>query len=367
MVERVDTLVIGAGVIGLAVAREFAIRGRDVIVLEAADAVGTGTSSRNSEVIHAGLYYPTGSLKARLCVTGRELLYAYCEQRGVEHRCPGKILVATSTEECAVLEKYREQARINGAGELEPLTAAEVRALEPAVECVGGLYSPRTGIVDSHALMIALQGELERAGGQVVCLAPVTGGEVTRTGFLVNVGGEATTQLMAASVILAAGLDAQRVALKLQGVPPGSVPATYYAKGHYYSLSGRSPFKHLVYPIAGHGGLGVHVTLDLAGQARFGPDVEWIDAVDYDFDDRRRGAFETAIRRYFPTLDAARLAPAYTGVRPKVVPSGSPAADFIVHGPADHGVPGFVALYGIESPGLTASLALAEHVATLLT
>jgi L-2-hydroxyglutarate oxidase LhgO len=366
MTERVDTLVIGAGVVGLAIARELAERGREVIVLEAAEAIGTATSSRNSEVIHAGIYYPTASLKARLCVSGRDMLYDYCARRGVEHRCTGKILVATSPQECATLDRYREQARVNGAGELEPLTTAQVHDLEPAVECVAGLYSPRTGIVDSHGLMLALEGDLENAGGQVALLAPVIAGEVTSAGIRIEVGGEAAMELLADRVVLAAGLEAQRTAHTIRGLPSETVPPTFYAKGHYYSLSGRAPFRHLVYPIAGQGGLGIHVTLDLAGQARFGPDVEWVDAIEYSFDDRRRSTFEASIRRYFPDLDSSRLVPGYTGIRPKLVPAGAPAADFVIHGPEDHGVKGLVALYGIESPGLTAVLAISEYVATLL-
>ena len=352
--------------VGLAIARELAERGRAVIVLEAAAAIGTAPSSRNSEVIHAGIYYPTGSLKARLCVAGRDMLYDYCARRGVDHRCTGKVLVATTPQECDILARYREQARANGAGDLEPLTAADVGELEPAVECVAGLYSPRTGIVDSHGLMVALLGDLERGGGQLALFAPVVSGEVTSRGIQLEVGGDAAMELLADRVVVAAGLEAQRTAHSIRGLPGETVPPTYYAKGHYYSLSGRAPFSHLVYPIAGQGGLGIHVTLDLAGQARFGPDVEWVDVIDYGFDDTRRPTFEAAIRRYFPALEPARLVAGYTGIRPKIVPAGVPAADFMIQGPADHGVPGLVALYGIESPGLTAVLAIAEHTATLL-
>ncbi len=363
MSERLDCVVIGAGVIGLAVARALALRGREVIVLEAAGAIGTETSSRNSEVIHGGLYYPTGSLKARTCVRGRDLLYAYCAERSIPHRRLGKLIVATTPEEIPQLAQYRERAARNGAGDLEPLDAAEVRRREPEVRCVAALWSPLTGIIDSHAYMLALQADLEAHGGTVVLRSPVTGGRLGGAAIALEVDAGEAFRCEARTVVNCAGLVAPAVSASLAGYPAAALPPQRYAKGHYYTYGGRPPFRHLVYPLANNAGLGVHVTLDLAGQARFGPDVAWIDRPDYGFDDSRREAFIEAIRRYYPALDAERLQPGYTGIRPKITGPDEPAADFAVHGPEVHAQPGLVCLYGIESPGLTASLALAEHVA----
>ena len=365
MSEQVDCVVIGAGVVGLAVARALVSAGREVLVLESEDAIGTGISSRNSEVIHAGIYYPTGSLKAGMCVAGRELLYRHCAEHGVEHRRIGKIIVATSEEELPTLTKYQAQARLNGVHDLQPLTAQQVAAIEPNVRCVAGLASPSTGIVDSHGLMLSYQADLEAGGGMVACNSPVISGQLSASGVLIEVGGTESLTLEARTAVNCAGLGAQAVSSALRGVPPQSIPPRFLAKGHYFSLSGRSPFGRLIYPLANSAGLGTHVTLDLAGNARFGPDVKWVDSIDYAPDEARRDEFVRAIALYYPQIDPARLQPSYTGMRPKISGPGEPAADFCIRTPAQHGGP-YVALYGIESPGLTASLALAGHVASLL-
>lgn len=364
--ERVECVVIGAGVVGLAVARALALARREVIVLEATEGIGTHTSSRNSEVIHAGLYYTPGSLKARLCVAGKDMLYAYCAQRGVPHRRIGKVVVATEPGEIGALESYMTNARANGVNDLRWLSQSELRELEPAVLAVAGFHSPSTGIVDSHALMLALQGEAESHGASVVFLSPVVSGEVTAQGIVLAVGGAEPMTLACACVVNSAGLFAHNVARSLDGLPPRTIPPQYFAKAHYYTLSGASPFHRLVYPVATNASLGVHVTLDLAGQARFGPDVSWVDRVDYEFDHSRAPLFYSAIRRYYPGLTDGRLVPGYTGIRPKISGPTEAAADFLVQGSADHGVPGLVNLYGIESPGLTAALAIGEFVRDLL-
>jgi L-2-hydroxyglutarate oxidase LhgO len=358
--------VIGAGVVGLAVARELALAGREVIVLEAEDAIGTHTSSRNSEVIHAGLYYPPGSLKARLCVEGKGLLYRYCEERGVPYSNIGKILVAVTGDEVATLRSYTEKSAANGVHDLRWLSREELREMEPAVECVAGFHSPSTGIVDSHALMLAYQGDAENHGGTVVFRSPVASGKVRPDGILVEVGGAEPMSLLCESVVNCGGLFAQDVARAIEGVPAAAIPPQYFAKAHYYTLSGKSPFHRLVYPVASHAHLGVHVTIDLGGQVKFGPDVTWVDGVDYSFDPAREPLFYEAIRKYYPGLKDGQLQPGYTGIRPKVSGPKEPAGDFILSGPADHGVPGLVNLFGIESPGLTASLAIAARVRALL-
>ncbi|MCX7891421.1 MAG: NAD(P)/FAD-dependent oxidoreductase [Burkholderiales bacterium] len=365
-VETLDAVVIGAGVVGLAVARALAYAGREVVVLEAAGAIGTGTSSRNSEVIHAGIYYPPGSLKARLCVAGKHALYRYCAERGVPFANCGKLIVATSPEQLPDLERLRAQAEANGVRDLARLASAEAASLEPAVRCVGALHSPSTGIVDSHALMLALAADAESAGAAIVFMSPVEGGAAGPQGIELAVGGAEPVRVRARSVVNSAGLDAPRVARSITGIPPETIPPAYFCKGNYYTLAGRSPFSRLVYPVPESAGLGVHVTIDLAGQARFGPDVEWVDAIDYDVDPRRADAFYAAIRRYWPDLPDGALAPGYAGIRPKIHAPGEPARDFLVQGPREHGVPGLVNLFGIESPGLTASLAIGEHVARLL-
>ncbi|MGQ9365524.1 NAD(P)/FAD-dependent oxidoreductase [Azospirillum sp. ST 5-10] len=367
--DRVDCVVVGAGVVGLAVARRLAMSGREVVVLEAAEAIGTGTSSRNSEVIHAGIYYPAGSLKARLCVAGRDALYAYCAGRGIAHRRLGKLIVATDEEQVANLAAIRRQAAANGVDDLQSLDAGAVRALEPDLHAVAALLSPSTGIVDSHGLMLALQGEAEGHGAMVAFHSPLLGARVAGRGLEVAVGGAEPMRLACTVLVNAAGLGAWRVARAVEGLPAAAVPPQHLAKGNYYALGhGRAPFRHLVYPVPEDGGLGVHLTLDLAGQARFGPDVEWLAGADYDHtvDPRRADRFYASIRRYWPGLPDAALVPAYCGIRPKLSGPGAPAADFLVQGPRDHGVPGLVNLFGIESPGLTACLALADAVAMAL-
>jgi L-2-hydroxyglutarate oxidase LhgO len=360
--KTLDTVIIGAGVVGLAIARALALRGREVVVLESEAAVGMHTSSRNSEVIHAGLYYPTGSKKARLCVEGRRALYPYCVENDVAHLRIGKMLVATTEEEIGALVAYKKQAEINGVDDLTWLTAEEAHALEPEVRCVRALMSPSTGIIDSHGLMRAFQRDLERHGGMVVFGSPVLGGAVAEDGIVLHVGGSAPTKVRCRTVVNSAGLFAQAVARTIEGLPADSVPPCFYAKGHYFVLAGKSPFRRLVYPLAVVGGLGVHVTLDLAGRARFGPDVKWVDGVDYSFDEARAASFYAAIRRYWPGLPEGGLVPGYTGIRPKLGPAGAAAQDFVIQGPADHGIAGLINLYGIESPGLTASLAIADEV-----
>jgi L-2-hydroxyglutarate oxidase LhgO len=360
--EHVDTVVIGAGVVGLAVARAFALAGREVVVLEKESTIGTGTSSRNSEVVHAGIYYPPGSLKARLCVAGRLALYPYLAERGIPHRRCGKLIVATDAGQIVGLEKLQAQARTNGVADLRMLEAREARALEPEISCVAALESPSTGIIDSHAFMLALRGEAEDHGAAIAFRSPLTGGRVGPGKIELEVGGAAPMHLMAGTVVNSAGLFAQDVARALAGFPVDLIPPTYYCKGNYFSLSGRSPFARLVYPAPESAGLGVHLTLDLAGQARFGPDVEWIERLDYDVDPGRSRVFYDAIRRYWPGLKDGSLQPAYCGIRPKIQPQGEPSRDFVIQGPDEHGVPGLVNLFGIESPGLTASLAIADRV-----
>lgn len=361
--EQVDAIVVGAGVVGLAVGRALALAGRETVVLEAERAIGTGISSRNSEVIHAGLYYPSGSLKARLCVAGRQALYAYCADRGIPHRRCGKLIVATGEAQRGPLAALAAQARANGVGDVQALTRDEALALEPELQCAAALLSPSTGLIDSHALMLSLQGDLERAGG-VVALATRVERIVAGPPHAVRT---ADAEIAAPIVVNAAGLDAPALAARTEGLGPAFRPAAHYAKGHYFSLAGRAPFSRLVYPLPEAAGLGVHLTLDLAGQARFGPDVEWVapDAegrLDYRVDAARAPSFEAEIRRYWPGLPAAALQPAYTGVRPKLRGAGGPAQDFRIDGPAEHGIPGLVNLLGIESPGLTSCLALAEAV-----
>jgi L-2-hydroxyglutarate oxidase LhgO len=361
-VDEVEAVVIGAGVIGLAAARALALAGREVIVLERAYTIGFETSSRNSEVIHGGLYYPKGSLKARSCVEGRERLYAYCREHGVPHARLGKLIVATSDEEIPGVEKIEMAARANGVDNLEWLSVAEAQRLEPELHCVAALLSPSTGIIDSHALMLAYQGEAEEAGAFVAFRTPVLGGQVRGDGFELSVGGDEPTTLRCHYLVNAAGLYAPAVARAIEGVPAASIPPAYFCRGVYFTLTGKTPFRRLIYPVPVPGGLGVHITLDLAGQARFGPDVEWIGDVDYAVDPRRGDAFYAAVRRYWPGLRDNALQPGYAGIRPKISGPNEPAADFVVQGPAAHGIPGLVNLYGIESPGLTASLPLADEV-----
>ena len=360
--DEVEAVVVGAGVIGLAVARALALAGHEVIVLERAYTIGFETSSRNSEVIHGGLYYPAGSLKALGCVEGRERLYAYCHDHGVPHAQLGKLIVATSEEEIPGVEKIEAAARANGVTNLEWLSASEAQRMEPELNCVAALLSPSTGIIDSHALMLAYQGEAEAAGAVVAFRTPVLGGHVRGDGFELSVGGDEPTTIRCRYLINAAGLYTPAVARSLDGVPRETIPPAYFCRGVYFTLSGRTPFRRLIYPVPVPGGLGVHITLDLAGQARFGPDVEWIDAVDYSVNPQRGDKFYAAVRRYWPRLRDGALQPGYAGIRPKITGPDEPAADFVVQGPAAHGIPGLVNLYGIESPGLTSSLPLADEV-----
>ncbi|MGI9498688.1 MAG: NAD(P)/FAD-dependent oxidoreductase [Geminicoccaceae bacterium] len=360
--EQVDAVVVGAGVVGLAVARALAMAGIETIVVEAADMIGTGVSSRNSEVIHAGIYYPTGSLKARTCVAGKAMLYAYAEAKGVPYRRCGKLIVATSEAQNQTLRQIKAKAEANGVDDLVWMTSAEVRALEPEVTCTAALRSPSTGIIDSHSLMLAYQGDAEDHGAFLAFNAPLQRGRTTSDGFELEVGGNEPMTLRAGMLINAAGLFAPEIAGKLDGLDQGLVPKGHYAKGNYYTLMGARPFKHLVYPVPEEGGLGVHVTIDLGGQVKFGPDVEWVDDLDYNVDPRRADAFYQAVRSYYPGLKDGAIEPGYAGIRPKLSGKGEPAADFVVQGPADHGVAGLVNLLGIESPGLTASMAIADQV-----
>jgi L-2-hydroxyglutarate oxidase LhgO len=361
-VDEVEAVVIGAGVIGLAAARALALAGHEVVVLERAYTIGFETSSRNSEVIHGGLYYPAGSLKAATCVAGRESLYAYCAERGIPHARLGKLIVATEEAEIPGVAKIEAAACANGVTNLEWLTASEAQRLEPELNCVAALLSPATGIIDSHALMLAYQGEAEEAGAFIAFRSPVSGGRARGDGFELAVGGDDPTAIRCRILVNAAGLHAPALARAIDGVPPETIPPAYFCRGVYFTLSGKTPFHHLIYPVPVPGGLGVHITLDLAGQARFGPDVEWIPDVDYAVDPRRGDAFYAAVRRYWPGLRDGALQPGYAGIRPKISGPNEAAADFIVQGPEAHGVPGLVNLYGIESPGLTSSLPLGDEV-----
>jgi L-2-hydroxyglutarate oxidase LhgO len=365
--DKVECVVVGAGIVGLAVARALAMAGREVVILEAEDAIGTHTSSRNSEVIHAGIYYPKGSLKARACVAGRKRLYDYCEEHGVPFRRCGKLIVATHENHKLELKEIQKKAHGNGVTDVVEIPAAEAMRMEPALRCVAALHSPSTGIIDSHALMLAYQGDAESAGAMLGLKSALTGVSFTGSFFEIQVE---QTSIQSKILVNSAGLRAPSVARLIKGYPAEKAPRELYAKGNYYSLAGRPPFSRLIYPVPEPGGLGVHVTLDLAGQARFGPDVEWISQIgregDYAVDPRRAERFYAAIRRYWPALPDAALSPGYAGIRPKISGPDEPAADFVIQGPAEHGVPGLVNLFGIESPGLTASLALADDVTKLL-
>lgn len=359
----VDCLIAGAGVIGLAVAREMAQAGHSVLVAEAAGMIGSVTSSRNSEVIHAGIYYPKGSLKAQLCVRGKAMLYDYCEQRHVPARRIGKLIVATSQAQLPALEKIRMHALENGVQDLIVLSGPEAQALEPELFCLGALLSPSTGILDSHAYMLSLQADAEAAGAQFVFHSPVTGARAgDGGGFVVDIGGADPVSISSRMLINAAGLQAPALARAIRGMPQDRLPGAWYCKGTYASLTARAPFSRLVYPVPEAAGLGVHLTLDMAGQARFGPDVEWVEKEDYSLDPARLAGFEDAVRAYWPGLPAGALVPTYAGIRPKISPPGAPAADFQLSDGASFGMPGLVNLFGIESPGLTASLAIAQSV-----
>ncbi|HUD34960.1 MAG TPA: NAD(P)/FAD-dependent oxidoreductase [Variovorax sp.] len=360
-----DCVVVGAGVVGLAVARALALQGREVMVLEATSSIGTGISSRSSEVIHAGMYYPQGSLKARLCVQGRSMLYEYVAERGIPHQRCGKLIVATSEPQTAYLQKIMASGIANGISDLSFLTAGEARALEPQLECTAALHSPSTGIIDSHALMLAYQGDIEGMGGMVVFHSGVERGRCEAEGIELTL--EDGTLVRCRTLINSAGLGAPLLARNLAGLPLDLVPTPYYAKGSYFTLTGKAPFDRLIYPVPEAAGLGVHLTLDLGGQARFGPDVEWVSSPDdLVVDPARCAGFYAEVRRYWPALKDDSLIPAYAGMRPKISGPGVPAEDFRIQGPAVHGVPGLVNLFGIESPGLTSSLAIGAHVARML-
>lgn len=367
--DRLDCVVIGAGVVGLAIARAMAQAGREVVILESEPAFGTHTSARNSEVIHAGLSYAPGSLKARLCRQGRDWLYDYAGERGIGHQRLGKLIVAVTPEECGGLDKYMTLARSNDVLDLQQLDAAGVRALEPEVCAVAGLLSPSTGIIDTHGLMMAYLGDAEAAGAALAVCSPVAGGRIVDDGVVLDVAGDAAMQVQARTVINAAGLWAHEVARRIDGMPADRVPQIHYGIGHYYSLQGKSPFQRLVYPIARQAAQRVHVTLDLGGQCKFGPDISWRDTVDYRFDEQLAGQFEAGIRRFWPGLPDNALQPGYTGIRPRLAGPESldnAGTDFIIQGERDHGVSGLVNLFGIESPGLTASLAIGAYVANML-
>ena len=365
--ESQDAVVIGAGVVGLAIARAMAIDGRDVLVVDRNGGIGEETSSRNSEVIHAGIHYPPDSLKAKLCVRGKELLYRYCRDRSIRHRRCGKLIVAANDPQHAELEAIQAQGQANGVDDLAIMDRAGAAILEPAVVCTSALISPSTGIVDSHGLMMSFHGDLEAAGGTLALRCEFLRAQVDGEGFRLRIrsAGE-PVEVKARTVINSAGLAAEHVARRIDGLPQRVVPRIRFAKGNYFVYRGKHPFRHLVYPVPEPGGLGVHVTLDLNGQARFGPDVQWIDAPDYSVDESRRDRFHDAIRTWWPKVDRDRLAPGYVGVRAKLIRPGDPPGDFMIQGPTEHGIPGLVNLYGIESPGLTSSLAVAEQVVQAL-
>lgn len=366
--ECVDCLITGAGVVGLAVARALALAGREVLVVEEAAGIGTGTSSRNSEVIHAGIYYEPGSLKAQLCVKGRDQLYRYCEERDIGHRRAGKMIVASSNDQVPKLERLLANADACGVNDLRLITEAEAQSLEPNLQCAAAVISPSTGIIDSHGLMTAFRSDAEDASAAFAFLTTVTDGWIADNGIVIRTVDASGNEyrLKARRFVNAAGLNAQALASSIKGFPQHRIPALRMARGCYFTLKGRSPFSHLIYPIPTDGGLGIHLTLDLTGQARFGPDVEWIDSIDYSVDEARSRSFYQEIRRYWPGLGDDSLQPGYAGIRPKLSGPGEPPADFAIQGPAEHGIDNLVNLFGIESPGLTASLAIADVVAGML-
>ena len=371
--EQIDAVVIGAGVVGLAVGRALALAGQEVMVLESENAIGTGTSSRNSEVIHAGIYYPAGSLKARLCVQGKQMLYAYCAERGVAHQRLGKLIVATSPEQVQALDGIVAKAAANGVHDLQKLTAEQARALEPALSCEAALLSPSTGVIDSHGYMLALQGDMENAGGLLALVSPVQRVAVRQgtPSHPIRVSTQDGTELACKVLVNAAGLSAVAIARGMDGLDKSglaqALPLAYFAKGNYFTLAGKAPFSRLIYPVPEKAGLGVHLPLDLGGQAKFGPDVQWVDdPADLKVDPRRGDAFYAEVRKYWPGLADGALQAGYAGMRPKINAPHEAAADFMIQGPAEHGVPGLVNLLGIESPGLTSSLAIADEVCARL-
>jgi L-2-hydroxyglutarate oxidase LhgO len=360
--DKVDCVVIGAGVIGLAIARRLALAGREVIVLEAAEGIGTVTSSRNSEVIHAGIYYKAGSLMARMCVSGKHKLYEYCASHGIPHKNCGKLIVATTPAETEKLQSIRAHAQANGVLDMQVLSGQAARDLEPALNCDAALLSPSTGIIDSHSYMLALRGDAEASGAAFAFYTPLLRAKAVAGKIELEAGGETPMTLQCDLLINAAGLDAPATARQIEGMPAEMIPQAYLAKGNYFACSARAPFSRLIYPVPEPGGLGVHLTLDMAGQARFGPDVEWVDHIDYEVDPKRAERFYPAIRKYWPTLPDGALMPSYSGMRPKIVTPAIASQDFVIQGPREHGVGGLINLFGIESPGLTSSLAIADHV-----
>lgn len=359
--EKIDCLVVGAGVVGLAVARALALAGREVLVLEACNAIGTQTSSRNSEVIHAGIYYPFGSLKATLCVRGKQLLYEYCQSQAIPHKRCGKLIVATTPSQVPQLKSIYDHAHANGVHDLVALDGAQARALESSLSCLAALISPSTGIVDSHAFMLSLLGDMENAGGVLALNSSLSYAECSEK--FIDVEAIDGTRIRANVVVNAAGLQAPMLAARFKGLASQFVPQAYFAKGNYFSLAGRAPFSHLIYPVPETAGLGVHLTLDMGGQARFGPDVQWVDdPLDLNVQPERGDAFYAEVRKYWPELPDGSLVPGYAGIRPKISGPTHTTKDFFIQGPSDHGYPGLINLFGIESPGLTASLAIAEHV-----
>jgi L-2-hydroxyglutarate oxidase LhgO len=367
MAADIESVVVGGGAVGLAVGRALAIAGHEVMVLERHPLIGSETSSRNSEVIHAGIYYPPASLRARLCVRGKDLMYRFCAQHGVPHQRCGKLLVATEESQLAKLAAIAANARASGVLDLEPLGGNAAKALEPQVRCVAALLSPSTGVLDSHAFMLALQGSIEENGGSVVLRCPVEKIERSADGaFRLTTGGAAPATMTCKHLVISAGLDASKLAATLRFGADYRPPTTFYAKGQYYALSGRSPFARHIYPMPDGAWLGLHATVDIGGRCKFGPDIEWIDEPDYGFKPEKLQQFLSFVQGYYPGLEAARLHADYTGIRPKLYREGEPAADFAIHGAAQHGQQGLVALYGIESPGLTASLAIGEHVTHVL-
>ena len=360
--ETADCVVIGAGVVGLATARALARKGREVLILESEDAFGSATSSRNSEVIHAGIFYTHGSLKERLCIEGRDKLYAFCDAYGVTYKRTTKLVYATNASELEGLKKLQAHANNSGVY-MTWMSSADVKRIEPNLHCAAALHSPLTGIVDSHAFMLALLGDAETNGAAIAYNSPVTGGRGEEDGVVLDVGGDAGMSLKARTVINCAGLGAQPLSRTITGIKPGSVPPQHYAKGNYFYLSGKPPFTRLIYPLPGHASLGLHYTLDLAGQGRFGPDIQWTDKIDYRVDEGREASFYAAIRKYWPDLPDGALRPGYSGIRPKIQRPGDKSKDFVIQGPEETGVNGFIALYGIESPGLTSSIAIADAVA----
>ena len=364
--EHVQCIVAGAGVVGLAVARELAMAGREVLVIESQNAIGTGVSSRNSCVIHAGIYYPANSVKAKVCVPGKHALYDFCATHGVSQQRIGKIIVATRESQIPALHAIAAKAAANGVHDLQALDQRQARALEPEIDCVAAMLSPSTGIIDVHEYMLALLGDAESHGAMLALATPVTGAEVNNGRIVVTAGEDADFQLSCDAFVNSAALGAQALAHAIRGLDPATIPPLHYAKGNYYSLAGRTPFSRLVYPMPEGAWLGVHATLDLAGRCRFGPDLQWVDELNYDVDAHALDDFYASIRRWWPDLADGALQPDYSGIRPKIYGPGEPASDFLIQGPQQHGIAGLINLYGIESPGITSSLAIAGHVRVML-